>query len=109
MKFATLALVGAASAAEVTLFNVYGQKIYSEEEQSDELVQLSASDLTDKPTEYFLAGEHGQLGLREYERIVPSRFAADSDDIFMRSMINNYALEEKTVDGVPSGRFWMNE
>ena len=24
-------------------------------------------------------------------------------------MINNYALEEKTEDGVPSGRFWMNE
>jgi len=27
----------------------------------------------------------------------------------MRSMINNYALEEKTADGVPSGHFWMNE
>jgi hypothetical protein len=27
----------------------------------------------------------------------------------MRSMIQNYALEEKTEDGVPSGRFWMNE
>ena len=63
----------------------------------------------DAPTTYFLAGEHGQLGAKEYERVVPARFAADSDDIFMRSMIQNYAMEEKTDDGVPSGRFWMNE
>ena len=85
--------------------------MYSEMEETDgSLIQLQAGgDLTDKPTEYFLAGEHGQLGAREYERVVPARFSADSDDIFMRSMIQNYAMEEKTDDGVPSGRFWMNE
>ncbi len=27
----------------------------------------------------------------------------------MRSMIANYAMEEKTDDGVPSAHFWMNE
>jgi hypothetical protein len=37
--------------------------------------------------EYFHAGEHGQLGAKEYKRVVPARFAADDDDIFMRSMI----------------------
>ena len=27
----------------------------------------------------------------------------------MRSMIENYALEEKTEDGLPTGKFWINE
>ena len=27
----------------------------------------------------------------------------------MRSMIANYAMEEKTEDDLPSGHFWMNE
>ena len=49
------------------------------------MVQLGDDD--DKPTEYFHAGEHGQLGAKEYERVVPARFASDDDDIFMRSMI----------------------
>merc|ERR1719498_781518 len=44
-----------------------------------------------------------------YERVTPARFSGDSDDIFMRSMIQNYALEQKTKPGAPSGKFWMNE
>ena len=44
-----------------------------------------------------------------YLRIVPLRFAGDDGDIFMRSMIQNYALEQKNKDGSPSGKFWMNE
>ena len=52
-----------------------------------------------------------------YKRVTSTRFAADTDDIFMRSMIQNYAIEEgdcdKDADGKeinckPSGRFWMN-
>ena len=27
----------------------------------------------------------------------------------MRSMIEHYAMEEKTEDDLPSGKFWMNE
>lgn len=54
-----------------------------------------------------------------YERTTPSRFSADTDDIFMRSMIEQYALEERTkiiehddglkTGGEPSGKFWMNQ
>ena len=49
-----------------------------------------------------------------YERVTTGRFSADTDDIFMRSMIENYALEEKSCDEdgkncVPSGHFWMSE
>ena len=45
----------------------------------------------------------------KYERVVPSRFSADSDDIFMRSMISKYALEGQNKDDSPDGTFWMNE
>mgnify|MGYP003329358999 FL=1 len=44
--------------------------------------------------------------------MVPGRFAADDDDIFMRSMIKNYAIEKATDDKenpVPTGKFVMNE
>ena len=51
-----------------------------------------------------------------YERATPARFSADTDDIFMRSMIEQYALEERTkviehddglkTGGEPSGKFW---
>merc|ERR1712196_20519 len=54
-----------------------------------------------------------------YERVTTPRFSADSDDIFMRSMIEQYALEERnqvtehddgtTSGGEPSGKFWMNK
>merc|ERR1712238_230864 len=54
-----------------------------------------------------------------YERVTTPRFSADTDDIFMRSMIEAYALEERTkvtehsdglkTGGGPSGKFWMNQ
>merc|ERR1719472_400121 len=49
-----------------------------------------------------------------YERVTPARFSADSDDIFMRSMNQQYALEAKGAkdapnEGEPTGHFWMNE
>ena len=55
------------------------------------------------------------LGKTEYERVVPPRYAADSDDIFMRSVIKNYALEGKIKaekedeDDKPSGKFFLDE
>ena len=59
-------------------------------------------------TEFIGAHEHGMLD-GKYERVVPSRFSADSDDIFMRSMISKYALEGQNKDDSPDGTFWMNE
>ena len=68
-----------------------------------------ASDTKDHTGEYFLPNHDGMIGAGGYERVTPLRFAADEDDIFMRSMIQNYALEAKTKEGEPSGKFWMNE
>ena len=52
-----------------------------------------------------------------YERVIPARFKEDTDDIFMRSMIKKYAVEERTdteiledgtkIGGDPTGKFWM--
>merc|ERR1719450_794244 len=55
----------------------------------------------------------------KYERVITSHFSADSDDIFMRSMIKNYAHEQRTqieelddgtkIGGEPTGSFWMSK
>ena len=36
----------------------------------------------------------------KYTRVIPSYYAADSDDIFMRSVITNYAQEQTDCDDV---------
>ena len=69
--------------------------------------------------DYFKPGDHGMIGANAYDREprMPAHFASDDDDIFMRSMIENYALEEKTAEdkatgykgGEPTGKFWMDE
>ena len=63
-------------------------------------------------TEFIGAHESGRAD-GKYERVVPARFSADSDDLFMRSMISKYALEgqhtDKEHEDEPDGTFWMNE
>ena len=63
----------------------------------------------DHSGEVFQPGDHGELGAMAYERVTTARFAADSDDIFMRSMIEQYAQEHKNKDGSPNGVFTMSE
>ena len=43
--------------------------------------------------DFFQPGQSGKLGGGVYDRVTPARFSADSDDIFMRSVIQNYAQE----------------
>merc|ERR1712070_206237 len=69
--------------------------------------------------DYFKPGSSGMVGASAYDREprMPANFASDDDDIFMRSMIETYALEEKTAEdkktgykgGEPTGKFWMDE
>merc|ERR1712147_360891 len=70
--------------------------------------------------DYYKPFNHGKGGqLDKYERVTPTRFATGDDDIFMRSMIQNYALEGKVCEEddagkeikdscKPDGHFWMN-
>ena len=66
---------------------------------------------------YFMAREAGRgVEGERYERIPSTRFSGPGDDAFLHSMIMKYAAEEKEermmegvkVEGVPSGRFWLN-
>merc|ERR1712054_484231 len=54
-------------------------------------------------------GQNGMLGGGTYERVIPARFSADSDDIFMRSVIANYAQDRSWKDGEPTGVFTLSE
>lgn len=76
----------------------------SETESSDE--ENLMTEIQGDP-EYYGAGDNGEIGAKEYTRVIPPRFAADSDDIFMRSMITNFAVEGQNKDGSPNGDFWM--
>jgi len=81
----------------------------SSDDDDDSLQQLDLMDDVDHSGEFFKATESGQLHGGGYERVTTARFASDSDDIFMRSMIEQYALEGKNKDGSPNGAFWMDE
>merc|ERR1711959_144775 len=60
--------------------------------------------------DYFEARDNGTGPLdKKYERVLPVQFADSSDDLFMRSMIMNYAREGKNEDGTPNGVFTMTE
>eukprot|EP00356_Strombidium_inclinatum_P016383 CAMPEP_0170491028 /NCGR_PEP_ID=MMETSP0208-20121228/10256_1 /TAXON_ID=197538 /ORGANISM="Strombidium inclinatum, Strain S3" /LENGTH=184 /DNA_ID=CAMNT_0010766531 /DNA_START=37 /DNA_END=591 /DNA_ORIENTATION=- len=117
MKYtlAIAALLGLASIQETSAITVYstnGMALYEESSESDseENVQLQGDDEeVDHSNEFFPAGLHEMLGGGGYNRVLPAHFTLDSDDIFMRSMYEQYALEQKTKEGAPSGKFWMNE
>jgi len=118
MKYslAIAAILGYTSIEEVnaiTVYTVSGEIAYEEPEEDDDEqdVQLegSSDEEVDHSNEFFKPGQHEMLGGGGYERTTPARFAADSDDIFMRSMIEQYSLEQKNKDGTPSGKFWLDE
>ena len=86
--FAIAALLGLATestnAVVITRRNVPGVTFIqqadsdsSDDEESN--VQLAG--------DYFVPGFSGAIGASAYARTTPERFAADEDDIFMRSMI----------------------
>ena len=77
--------------------------------QETHMSYVQGDDEVDHSGEFFKVGEAGKLGGGGYERVTTPRFAADSDDIFMRSMIEQYAQEGKNKDGSPNGQFWMSE
>ena len=64
--------------------------------------------------DYYTVFDSGKAFNGAYERVVSDRFSGDADDIFMRSMIANYAVEKKACDDEgknckPSGQFWLNK
>jgi len=89
---------------------IHGDDDEESDSESDDDVQLNDDDEeVDHSKETFKAGEHGTLGASEYERVTPARFSDDKDDIFMRSVIEQYAQECKNKDGSPNGQFVLDE
>ena len=89
MKFTTLiALLGATSATRLTRWG-YDKK---------------------NPHPGFQANWDGFEGNWNYDRVIPDNFqgAGSGDDQFMNSMLQNYAVEEATDDGYPTGRFYFS-
>ena len=112
MKYtlAVAALLGAMSVEQTSAVAVayprhaqYIQQSESDSESSDEeMVQTSG--------DFFEARENGTGPLdKKYERVPPENFSAGSDDLFMKSMIMNYAQEGKDKEGAPNGQFFMTE
>merc|ERR1719326_1597048 len=71
-------------------------------------------DLAQTQGDVFYPFEKGMLGGTPYERVIPKHFEADSDDLFMRSVYKNYALEGKTdpkddSEPKPTGKFTLDE
>ena len=83
----------------------------SESSSDYDLVQGADEEEVDHSGEFYPAHASVAGGAAEgfYERVITDRFAADSDDIFMRSMITTYADEGKNKDGSPNGSFTLNE
>jgi hypothetical protein len=108
LTLAIAALV--ANTQAITLYTMNGQIAYqgAGELEDVSLLQMEKPEEYPEKKEYFHAGATGMLGEKEYTRVVPARYASDNDDIFMRSMIQNYALELKTKEGLPTGKFFMN-
>ena len=94
MKFSLLALLGATKA--ITLWTTDGRIAYQADD--DEEVNLQLGDWN--------------VGA-QYDRVTPARYSADSDDIFMRSMVQNYAVDKNCAgkDDAPAscGVFYMTE
>merc|ERR1719504_524340 len=114
MRFAILALLGIASIAETTnaieIFAKPSHRANVQMETDTESDSDSDEENVQVQFDGFYPAHLAHTGLGSgYERVTPTRFAADTDDIFMRSMIENYALEQKTKEGYPSGKFWMDE
>jgi len=81
----------------------------SSDDDDKKNVQTLDEEEVDHSGEFFKHSEHDMLGDGGYQRVTTARFAADQDDIFMRSMIEQYALEGKNKDGSPNGQFWLDE
>ena len=110
MRFISAALmVAAVSAIDLTK---------SSRHQSESSSSSSSSSSSDHEDTFLMLTSGGfykvqDIGTgsldKKYERVVPEHFSAGSDDLFMKSMIMNYAQEGKDKEGAPNGQFFMTE
>jgi len=93
----------------------------SDSESDDETNTMVAADKVIEKHPIYNAWESVKDGAADgkYERVLTPNFSADSDDIFMRSMLKKYAFEKRTpieelddgskIGGEPTGSFWLSK
>ena len=126
MKFvslAVMALIASLSMEEVNAIDVQKRVAARNQEFNDSDSSSSDSDdaFVQTPedgapvTGFYTAQQIGTGPLdKKYERVAPEHFASGEDDLFMRSMIMNYADEGKLCDQEgknckPTGVFTLTE
>lgn len=128
MKFisaAVMAILAASNVEEVSAVDTVREarqahRIVAKDDDSDSSSDSDSSD-SDEDTFVQVGGDFyrvqdigtGSLD-KKYERVAPEHFSTGSDDLFMRSMIMNYADEGKDCDAdtkecKPNGQFTMTE
>ena len=71
---------------------------------------MEDDEVLDHSDEFFSAGDQGMTPLGvEYIRTIPEQFNEESENKFMRKVIDEYALEQKTTKGEPSSVFKMDK
>ena len=124
MKYAIALLIGAVSASKMTEYSELAPHSYIEMPFNPDYIQEASESESDSEDEAQVQTQFDTIPVgydksHFYERVIPDRFSKDTDDLFMRSMIANYAHEEKSKivenpdgsksGGEPTGRFWMNK
>lgn len=67
-------------------------------------------DGVDHSSEFFAAGDSGMNALGvSYERVLPDQYGDDTQNKFMKIILTDFALEQKTSEGKPSGVFKMDK
>ena len=100
MKLVFAALIGLVS---VQAINRNQKNLY-------DIMNVQLVDEENHDNEFFAAGDQGMTpnGV-EYVRTMPEQFNEDSSNKFMNKIIDEYALEQKTNKGQPSGVFKMDK
>ena len=82
----------------------------SSSSSSSDTANVQLKDEEDHSNEYFAAGEDGMspMGV-DYIRVLPDQWNEESGNKFMTTIIKNFALEQKTKEGKPSGTFKMDK
>ena len=64
----------------------------------------------DHSSEFFKAADSGMnaLGI-SYDRVLPAQYDEDTQNKFMKIILTDFALEQKTSEGKPSGVFKMDK
>jgi hypothetical protein len=72
--------------------------------------QLDLEDEVDHSSEFFSAADSGMdaLGV-SYTRVLPDQYGEDTQNKFMKIILTDFALEQKTAEGKPSGVFKMDK